>query len=295
MFVRGNRCNVHVDDIFHRLAQIRNHPEHADGTGEGRGVGEYLVAAVGNPVSTRSGIVRVRGDNRFLGTQEIDLILDFVRCGHAAAGGVHAENHRLHGRIVPDLRDERGEAVAGHVGGILAFDNLAIGIDDGNLAIAVVLAGLGLHVVAERNQAHLAEGFFAGQHRQALFQLLTGGKAVHQVEGQEIGRELKFQLADGLVQLLRLDAAPLGDIGRDGFPHGIDQRLVLLQILGRCAVADEHFAGTLVFAMADELNVYAKFIQKILDKNELGAQAVDHAAGTAIRIQINLVGHRRQP
>ena len=114
---------AHVGNVFESLAGLGDHAEYADGAGEGGGICKDLVAAVADPVSAGCGEFAVRCDYRDF--EEVEFMLDLLGSQHAAARGVHAEYHSLDAFVGADLVYDLCKTVSGHIGGLLAVDDLA--------------------------------------------------------------------------------------------------------------------------------------------------------------------------
>ena len=106
--------------------------------------------------------------------------------------------------------------------------------------------------------------FYLGQGAQFFYQFLMAYQSVYQAVLQEILREVQGQVVNQAVQFVYRNLTGGRHLPDKGRPDGIHQLLVLLPVLGGRGVADEHLTGALVFAVTDELDVNAQFVQDIL-------------------------------
>ena len=137
MLVGTNLDNVQVGNVLDCSADVRNHTENADGACEGGGVGENLVAIVGDPVSAGGCVISIRGNHRLYLCGEVNLSLDLFRCEHASSRGVHPEHHRLYGGVRADFGNDLGETRACNFAVLGSVNYLAVGVDDGNLLLCL--------------------------------------------------------------------------------------------------------------------------------------------------------------
>ena len=187
--------------------------------------------------------------------------------------------------------DYGGEAVAGHIALGRAVDDLAVGVDDGDLLPGLAGLHAGGHIVREVDELDVLEVVLDGQDGQLLFELAGAQEPVHEPVVEAVLREAELEPVDQLVEPGGVDAAGLRDLGADGLPERIDHPLVLLAVLRAGVAAGERLAGGLVFAVADQLDVDAELLQQVAEEDHLRADAGQRRVAADAVGHIDLVGH----
>ena len=194
--------------------------KHADGAGEGGGIGKDVVALGRNPVTARSGVVAHRDDDglHFLG--QIKLATDDGRSYGTATRRVDAQHDGFHVLVFTRFADGLAEVLGIDVGGFiaLAVEDLPRGVDDGHLVLAqaLVFVGFGILGVADGVDALVAssEAFQLVKHLVFVIQIVD--KAIFQ---GFLRIENGFQVVGDLVELCHADVAALADAGEDLSPN----------------------------------------------------------------------------
>ena len=275
---------AHGDDVHAQFlrgpGEFRDQGEHADGAGEAGGVGIDLLRAGGDPVAAGGRIIAEGGDDGLLRLQEAEGRPDLLGSHDTAARGVHAEDDGLHGVVLAEFVDFLDETVGGDAIVAGAVGDLAVGEEDGDILLATEIQDLGGDIVGEGDEVKVLHVIHHGKTAEFVHKSLVVKQFVHQPFAEHILREVEFQAVDEPVDVLHGDAAGLGDLAGNGIPEGIDHYLILLTVLIGGSVLDVHFAGGLVFAVADELIVHAHLVQDVLEEDHPSGEAghLDHAA-----------------
>ena len=112
---------------------------------------------------------------------------------------------------------------------------------------------------------------------------------VHHLAVQQALSLHQLQIVQPAVQIFAAEIAACADLICHRPPEAIYHSLHLLAVLGAHFVLNEHLAGRFVFAVADQLNLNAQLVQKVLDEYSLGADTHHHSL--AVGVHNHLVGH----
>ena len=172
-----------------------------------------------------------------------------------------------------------------------ARENIPVSIDNRDLFLrSGVRFDLGRHIIFEGDELDIFVFVLPGEYRHLLLVSFDCQDLVRKVMLCHVLGEVDRQVVDEIVERVDTYSPGLRGLVGDALPHGVDHDLVLFHVLGTRGVADVHFSGALVLAVADQLVVDTKFVQEILEEDHPSPQTKHEVVASMMAGCVDLVG-----
>ena len=266
-----------------------DHPEDADGSGDGARIGPDLIRRGADPEAARGGDAAHRGDDRFaVGAGLLALAADDLGGKGAAAAGVDAEDDGLDVVVVARLADERRGRVAADLAGRLgAVEDRAAGHDDPDpVALGLAAEPVVVHRLQIVGEGDLVVGvgvFVLTDELDEVLPHLDPGQGLvgeAEVEGGLGGVAVGLvhqtrEFVGVLVESLGRRAPRRGDILEVDPPEIAEPLLVGLLRVFRHVVAEVGLDRRLVGSDLEDVDIETELVDALLVVHPVAAEALE--------------------